>query len=287
MKDLLIGIIVLIVLSMVSFKSYGQENFIIAGTVEGVLYTDIQDTLLTTEMGWYLGDFVYEFDMDMDDEFDFKIFAHHSEGISHNISYIKIQPYGNNKVAFSDSIPAINGQDTVFYVNRAGGVNTGDTISDDIHFINEGIVLDIENVVVLTSISFNWGNWGYIPVCLATENDQSFLYGWIKVSGVTEHQITIESFALEIYTSSIEKQMLEEKIIIYPNPSSNYISIKTLHQGMDVTMEAYNNFGQKQNVFFDKTNKEYVISIEHLPSGIYLLKLKSKNEIYIEKFIKK
>ena len=285
MKDLLIGIIVLVVLSMVSFKSSGQENFIIAGTVEGVLYTDIQDTLITAVM--FLGDHVYELDMDMDDEFDFKILAHHSEGISHSIYYIEIQPYGNNKVAFSDSVPAINGQDTVFYVNRAGGVNTGDTISDDIHFINEEIKLEISYVVVSTSISFNWGNWGYIPVCLATENDQSYLYGWIKVSGVTEKKITIESFAVEIYTTSIDKKMLEEKIIIYPNPSSDYINIKTLHQRMDVTMEIYNNFYQKQNVFFDKTDKEYLISIEHLPSGIYLLKLKSKNEIYIEKFIKK
>ena len=279
------GIILITMLQLLSFKSYCQENFIIAGSTENVLYTDIQDTLLSTyDM---LGEKLYEIDINMDNEMDFVISAYYTTGVSHEMAQISIQPYGNNKVAFSDSVPATYGQDTAFFANKAGGVNTDDTINSNIQFINDKVYLSNDSYVTLMySINFNWGDWEYIPVCLEPEDGESCMYGWIKVSAVSERTINIESFAVDIQNSS-PGLIYEHKIIVYPNPSNDYINIHTLYPGMNVSMDIYNTMGQKQTVKTCRHGKDFKISIEHLPNGIYFLKFDSDNETSIVKFIKK
>ena len=284
MRNFSIEIILIIMLGTLSFKSYCQDNYIIAGNTEGVLYTDIQDTLISTI--FMLGEKLYEIDINMDNEMDFVISAYYAAGISHEYAHISIRPYGNNKVAFSDSVPATYGQDTIFFENKAKGVNTNDTINSNIQFINDKVYLRNESYLVISfSIYINWGDWEYIPVCLESEDDESCMYGWIKVSGVTWREINIESFAVEIQNNSLMDQMIKGGITVYPNPSNDYINID--YPGKDVTIEIYNVNGQKQNVQINSTDETSIISISHLPNGIYLLKQVSENKSSVVKFIKK
>ncbi|WP_228428158.1 T9SS type A sorting domain-containing protein [Chryseobacterium oncorhynchi] len=69
----------------------------------------------------------------------------------------------------------------------------------------------------------------------------------------------------------------EKQLVIYPNPTSDKIYIK----GEKVSeAEVYSMEGRKLNVIL---NGDQSINVSHLPKGVYLLKLKIKNEITTKK----
>ncbi|MGG5211036.1 T9SS type A sorting domain-containing protein [Chryseobacterium sp. MIQD13] len=69
------------------------------------------------------------------------------------------------------------------------------------------------------------------------------------------------------------------KVSIYPNPASEKVFIK----GEKVSdIEMYSIDGRKQNIVL---NNDQSVSVSHLPKGVYLLKLKIKNEITTQKLM--
>lgn len=69
----------------------------------------------------------------------------------------------------------------------------------------------------------------------------------------------------------------EKELVIYPNPTSDKVYIK----GEKVSeAEIYSMEGKRLNV---SLNRDQSIDVSHLPKGIYLLKLKIKNEITTKK----
>ncbi|WET51775.1 T9SS type A sorting domain-containing protein [Chryseobacterium indologenes] len=73
----------------------------------------------------------------------------------------------------------------------------------------------------------------------------------------------------------------EKDLVIYPNPTSDKIYIR----GEKVSeAEIYSMEGRKLNVIF---NRDQSIDVSHLPKGVYLLKVKIKNEITTKKIIVK
>ncbi|MBP1167369.1 hypothetical protein JOE44_004253 [Chryseobacterium sp. PvR013] len=69
----------------------------------------------------------------------------------------------------------------------------------------------------------------------------------------------------------------EKQLVIYPNPVSDKVYIK----GEKVSeAEMYSMDGRKLNI---KVNGDQSIDVSHLPKGVYLLKLKIKNEITTRK----
>ncbi len=73
------------------------------------------------------------------------------------------------------------------------------------------------------------------------------------------------------------------QIIIYPNPSSNYINIKAKFKSKVYDLEMYDALGRKQLSLKmlqpNSTNLIENIDVRHLESGSYFLILKSNNEI--------
>lgn len=69
----------------------------------------------------------------------------------------------------------------------------------------------------------------------------------------------------------------EKQLVIYPNPTSDKVYIK----GEKVSeAEMYSMDGRKLNI---SVNGDQSIDVSHLPKGVYLLKLKIKNEITTKK----
>ncbi|REC63977.1 hypothetical protein DRF65_02595 [Chryseobacterium pennae] len=69
----------------------------------------------------------------------------------------------------------------------------------------------------------------------------------------------------------------EKDFVIYPNPTSDKVYIK----GEKISeAEMYSMEGRKVNVIL---NRDQSIDVSHLPKGVYLLKLKIKNEITTKK----
>ena len=170
---------------------------IVAGDSTNNLYTNIiPDTILSTS--GIMGDIEYLLDIDGNNTNDFKIVASYSSGISHEISKVSIEPYGNNQIAFADSVPATYANDTVFYINLAKGVNYGDTINNVFEFKNEELYLETNSYVVLMySVDASWERKDYIPVNIELEPG-NINYGWIKVNDVSTRKIIIESYAINI-----------------------------------------------------------------------------------------
>jgi len=195
MRSLLITLTFFTSFFYLTFTSNSQENFILAGEIDSIMYTDIQDTFLTTrDDAWEM---YYNVDLNQDNEMDFLITAYFATGASHKYRDIFIEPYGNNKIAFSDSIPTIHlgTGDTVFYNNRPKGLHFGDTINSSIQFLSDRMYLRRYTYWPQQLTHFNWGNFEYIPVLLEGEGSE---YGWIKVSEVTDRTIKIESFGVDI-----------------------------------------------------------------------------------------
>lgn len=72
---------------------------------------------------------------------------------------------------------------------------------------------------------------------------------------------------------------IDSQVSIYPNPASEKIFIK----GEKVSdVEIYSMDGRKQNVVL---NNDQSVNVSHLTKGVYVVKLKIKNEIIIRKLI--
>lgn len=96
---------------------------------------------------------------------------------------------------------------------------------------------------------------GYTSAILSAYHDDGFEYVWFECN-----------------PTSVAENSAEEKIEIYPNPTSGIINI----EGKEVAeVQVYNSFGQLAKTF-QNTN---VIDLEPLPKGIYVLVITNNKNI--------
>ena len=82
---------------------------------------------------------------------------------------------------------------------------------------------------------------------------------------------------------SIDEKLTESNIVIYPNPSNNFIDIETTL--IDYSLSVFDIMGKlilKENVIQNKAR----INISNFSNGIYFLQLASGDSIISKKFIK-
>lgn len=84
------------------------------------------------------------------------------------------------------------------------------------------------------------------------------------------------------FPSSISS-IIENSVIIFPNPANEMISIEVDSSKKDVFIELYTIEGV---MVYKSTFKSNVFSISHLKNGMYLIRLSIGNEIHMLKFCK-
>lgn len=115
---------------------------------------------------------------------------------------------------------------------------------------------------------------------------KSFLTADTTDNGMTEFLNTIDENASGLVGDSSatlslsETIFTEDSIIIFPNPSSRYITINST-VAID-TIELYTLLGKKIGINFN-TNSQ--IDVSNLTTGIYLMKISSDNKIITKKFV--
>lgn len=72
--------------------------------------------------------------------------------------------------------------------------------------------------------------------------------------------------------------------VIYPNPTDGPINIEMSHTSYKA--EIYNSTGQKVYSFFNSANAAHKVNLNWLPSGIYMVKVYDRGEVYSQKMVK-
>ncbi|MCK5788417.1 MAG: T9SS type A sorting domain-containing protein, partial [Chlamydiia bacterium] len=80
-----------------------------------------------------------------------------------------------------------------------------------------------------------------------------------------------------------DSQLTESPVNIYPNPAYNTLHIETPEQS---EIEIFNYLGQKVYQQDAKSDVE-ILDINSWKSGIYMIRIKTNQQIYTQKLIKK
>jgi len=73
------------------------------------------------------------------------------------------------------------------------------------------------------------------------------------------------------------------QIFLYPNPCSDVLNIETNDE--IVMIEIFDISNKKLNTTLGKNQKKQTLLLNHLPKGIFFIKIKTKNRYYVEKIV--
>lgn len=123
-----------------------------------------------------------------------------------------------------------------------------------------------------------------------TVGTKFYLKIWIESasSRATSSKLEAGTFTLKVEDSSVlsvnEFTTIKNELIVYPNPISSRFSIRLKDNIVIDGIEIFNSIGAK--VFEDKNvRQKQNIDISQLVKGIYILKVKTKNQILSKKLL--
>ena len=124
-------------------------------------------------------------------------------------------------------------------------------------------------MIAIPNNNYSFLNWTENGVVVSSDSDYSFV--------VTGDRTLVANF---FYYDAVEEQF--NNIMVYPNPTNDLVFIDGYNTKK---VELYNLIGQ---ILVSKENLESntPISIKHLSSGLYLLKVYSDNDIVIVRVLK-
>lgn len=96
-----------------------------------------------------------------------------------------------------------------------------------------------------------------------------------------QNALVIDNISNYNYTMSVDNTVHKNENVIFPNPAKDKITIK-LKENIE-GIEVIDLNGRK----FDLKESNKVVDVQLLQSGVYFIKINTKNSSYINKFIKK
>lgn len=150
------------------------------------------------------------------------------------------------------------------------------------NFIIEGADVRSANDTSWNGIKVE-GN-AYCLILPDTKIDNGYFYVYTDNSPLPASKKVLEKEA-EKPESNVKgegKLSASDLFKIYPNPTGDFVNIQTDDEILSVSI--YNASGQRVINLTGKVNK---IDVQSIPSGMYLLEIKTKNKVVTEKFIKK
>lgn len=193
--------------------------------------------------------------------------------------------------------------DSIYVTPANPTVNDNITIITETTF-NEGCLSDIKQLLVDTfnhtidiSLFQCYGVWqaicdktdtftiGLLPIGTYTVNFTLYSTGYDLVNGVClqaylQSDIDTASFLVSPITS-IEKQVIENGIIIYPNPTNGKFTLQTEHPAKYEVIDIHG----KQIYIAETKSKKYEIDLSSKPKGIYLVKVTTAKKVVVEKIV--
>ena len=114
-------------------------------------------------------------------------------------------------------------------------------------------------------------------------NSDSNKYAYYYIDNVC---VSSDSLYVATYNwTGINSLTLENNVEIYPNPASDFVTLKN-NSGTDINVEIYDALGKKVKAFNVNSYSQDKTDMSYLPKGLYLLIIKSQNNLLIRKIIK-
>jgi len=128
-----------------------------------------------------------------------------------------------------------------------------------------------------------WTNFNYSNSPLPSDNVRSIMIDSDNTKWIGTFWGLVAYNENQLSTS---ENINKESLIVYPNPSSDYIFLKIPNNMNIKSVEIFDSSGNNisSSLIKGKNNK---VDIKHLPTGIYILKIDVNGEYVTRKFIKK
>ncbi len=226
-------------------------------------------------------------DINNDHILDLKIMAESDDGGGwHRYVNCTIKPMNNNQISISgfDSCFANCPPPSFLYqLPMARLYSTGDSINNDNTWIDSTAYLayarraaDIPNGCGYSCNGAALTNFGYLGVKVFVPNDT--LFGWIKIKDVADSTLTVEEYACNLYSTSIEQVQNSQTIFTYPNPFSTRSILQSNKVLKEATLSLYNSLGQQVRQINNIGGKTVAINRDNLPIGLYYFQLTQDNQ---------
>jgi hypothetical protein len=139
---------------------------------------------------------------------------------------------------------------------------------------NSLTLLNMNNISTLTLTNFNATNNPNL-ICIEVDDTSAAVSTWTNIDATA-------SFSLDCnYSLSVDEYESNQKILIYPNPTTSQIHFSTQEKIISVTM--LNVMGETIKTILNSNN---TIDVSNLSKGAYILQFLTNEGLLSEKFLK-
>ncbi len=189
-----------------------------------------------------------------------------------------------------DSITYTSSNNTAKWIlNNAAGCDSTITLNLTINTVDVGVTKNKSTITAnnATATAYQWLNCDNDYAIITAENAQSFT---AKVNGnyaveIKENGCTDTSACVAITNVGIQDLVVNSSVSIFPNPSANFITIKTNDVYLNKTYSIFNALGQ-QVLSGKLANETTILDISSLTKGFYFMQI-GEEEKQIFKLMKK
>jgi len=147
------------------------------------------------------------------------------------------------------------------------------TLNWDLYFSSDG---GSTWQIIQEDISVEIRNYQWIVPIIMTSEAKIRI---VQDNTATDYQDASGSFTIST-TTGLNTSSLRKKISIYPNPLIDYSTIEIENNNLEnYTISIYNMIGQEVEVIDNINTNKIILRRNNLKTGIYLVKISSKNDI--------
>lgn len=101
-------------------------------------------------------------------------------------------------------------------------------------------------------------------------------------------EFCLDSIAEDTLSDGLRKLILDDRIQLFPNPADRGVRLKITNPvNLPISIQIFDQLGtQKRNFFLDSFPSEgMMLKTDDLPSGVYLLRISTNNQLMVKRFI--
>ena len=132
--------------------------------------------------------------------------------------------------------------------------------------------------------SHTYSTAGYYNICLTITDSAGCTHTYCDSSYLSKN-IDAMVYVNVILPTGITESSLNKSFLIYPNPASDYLTLKFAQNTSKAEIKIYNLLGELKSTS-RKSSTESVIDISDLSNGVYIIEVATEKNITRQKFIK-